>query len=246
MNPITFFEPLLGQSLLYPGQNEIYRGQCVQSVMMWIKANGITPPIYPSAADYYTNGVSGYTKIPAGQPIKLGDIVVWRKDFPPSGGNGHIDVASADGSLSSFSAYDSNWYPPLKLAHILHTGNNNNYIAGYLRKEEDMITQAFEHELAKLSTGSYPGAGYNSAFVGTSNWDGMMAFWQGQSNKSDKAFEDTLAQMQTGSKPGKDYNYQFNGVPVGGAKLIVDFWSKQPKPATNLKTYDGPELFVKL
>lgn len=143
MTPNQFFTPLNNQSLLYPGQNPIYTGQCVQSVMMWLKATGTEPPVYPSAYLYYDRGITGYTKIPAGQTILEGDIVVWRKDFPPSLGNGHIDVASANGALNGFSAWDSNW-KPLILSHILHNGNYNNYIAGYLRR--NMATNSLTKE----------------------------------------------------------------------------------------------------
>lgn len=143
MNPNDFFIPLEGQSLLYPGQNEIYRGQCVQSVMLWLKATGTEPPIYSSAYLYYVNGIPGYEQVPVGQPIKAGDIVVWRKDFPPSGGNGHIDVATGDGTINSFTAWDSNWYPPLQLKPITHNQQiYNQYIAGYLRKGGSMAADS--------------------------------------------------------------------------------------------------------
>lgn len=175
MTPDQFFTPLLGQSLLYPGQSEIYRGQCVQSVLLWLKATGTNPPIYPSAADYFTNGIKGYTKIQPGQPILNGDIVVWGKSFPPSGGNGHIDVASSVGNLNSFSAYDSNW-APLKLAHILHTGNNNNYIAGYLRKEETMSPQDVTNLFSALTGGEAAPADLISRVTAKSGKDALYAF----------------------------------------------------------------------
>lgn len=140
MTPTSFFAPKMGQSLLMPGVSEVYRGQCVMSVGLWVQALGLKFPTYPSAYLYYQNGIPGYTKIPAGQPIQEADIIVWREDFPPAifkgVGNGHIDVADAPGTLHSFTAYDSNWSPPLKLNRILHTGNDNNYIAGYLRRSE--------------------------------------------------------------------------------------------------------------
>lgn len=142
MTPDSFFTSLLGQSLLYPGIDEKFRGQCVQSVEMWIKALGVIPPKYPSAYMYYTNGVPGFTKVPRGEPIKNGDIIVWGANYPPAiingVGNGHIDVACADGTINDFWAYDSNW-KPLVLAKIHHSGSDNNYIIGYLRKEDEML-----------------------------------------------------------------------------------------------------------
>jgi hypothetical protein len=111
----------------------------VQSVGLYVQALGLNFPTYGSAYLYYQNGIEGYERVPEGQPIKEGDIIVWRADFPPSRGSGHIDVASADGSFGDFTAWDQNWYPPLKLNHIRHNDNNNNYIFGYLRRN-DMST----------------------------------------------------------------------------------------------------------
>lgn len=134
MTPDQFFSPLAGQSLLLGGQPEKYRGQCVQSVGLYVQSLGINFPAYEEAYLYWDNGIPGYTHVGAGNPIKQGDLIVWRSDFPASPGAGHIDVASQDATLASFYAWDSNWSPPLKLERIWHSGNNNNYIAGYLRR----------------------------------------------------------------------------------------------------------------
>lgn len=136
MSPDSYFTPLKGQSLLIPGQNENVRGQCVQSAGLWIMQQGLKLPAYTYAYMYWDNGVSGMDKIPAGQPIRQGDTVIWGKNFPSSPGAGHIDTASADGTLQDFWAWDSNWgSPSLKLNKIHHTGTANNYIVGYLRKK---------------------------------------------------------------------------------------------------------------
>lgn len=132
MTPDYFFTPLKGQSLLYPGSDEEYRGQCTQSARLWIKQEGVNPPAYGSAYLFYDNGVPGFTKIPRGQPIKTGDLVVYSKAF---GGNGHIDVASSDGTITDYWGWDSNWNPLLKLNKVHHNGSDNQYIVGYLRKE---------------------------------------------------------------------------------------------------------------
>lgn len=137
MTPSEYFDPLLGQSLYYPGEQR-YKGECPQTVLLFLAATGTTPPIYPFAYQYYEDGIPGYTQIPAGPAIQDGDIIVWGSDFPPSGGDGHIDVATGDGTIEDFWGYDSNWTPPLTLSKIHHVGPNNNYIVGYLRKEEDM------------------------------------------------------------------------------------------------------------
>lgn len=106
----------------------------MQSVGLYVQQLGINFPAYEEAYLYYENGIPGYTKVGAGNPIKQGDLVVWSRYFPASPGAGHIDVAAQDGTLASFVAWDSNWYPPLKLAKLSHLGNNNNYIVGYLRR----------------------------------------------------------------------------------------------------------------
>lgn len=147
MKPAQYFEPKLGQSLLYPGQAQKYLGQCVQSVMLWLAATGTTPPAYPSAFMYYLAGIPGYTKIPAGPAIQDADIIVWGSDFPPSNGNGHIDVATGDGTLKDFWAYDSNWQPPLKLSKIHHNGSDNRFIIGYLRKTKEGDTMPEDYLL---------------------------------------------------------------------------------------------------
>lgn len=143
MSPDAFFTPLVGQSLLIPGQDERFRGQCPQPVGLYVQALGLVFPANGNAYLYWDNGIPGYEKIAAGNPIKEGDIIVWRKDFPPSNGSGHIDVAAQDGTIANFVAWDSNWYPPLKLAKLSHLGNNNNYIAGYLRRiGDEMVDDA--------------------------------------------------------------------------------------------------------
>lgn len=139
MTPDAFFSPLNGQSLLLPGQSEDFRGQCVQSVGLWVQTLGLKFPAYPFAYLYYQNGIPGYNKIARGAAIKEGDIVIWGPDFPSSPEAGHIDVASSDGTIDSFWAWDSNWSPPLKLNKIHHTGTSNTYIIGYLRKQGDTM-----------------------------------------------------------------------------------------------------------
>lgn len=173
MTPDTYFAPLKNQSLLYPGQSQVYRGQCVQSVMLWLKATGTEPPVYPSAYQYFQRGIPGYTKIPAGQPIKAEDIVVWRPDFPPAitggVGNGHIDVAAQDGTAQDFWAWESNWSPPLRLNRIRHNGPDNSYIFGYLRKEENMLDEEAANLLAdtlRYNPGVGADPGFKSSFIG--------------------------------------------------------------------------------
>lgn len=158
MTPNDFFSPLEGQSLLIPGEPEADRGQCVQSVGLYVASLGIKFPAYPYAYLYY-NGIPGYQQVGAGNPILEGDIVVWRSDFPPSKGAGHIDVVAQNGTLANFVAWDSNWVP-LKLAKVSHFGNDNNYIAGYLRRiGGDMpLTPGQIDKLIKMSLNREPTA----------------------------------------------------------------------------------------
>lgn len=148
MTPDSYFSPLQGQSLLYPGQSESLRGQCVQSVMMWLKETGTEPPIYPSAYQYFDKGIPGYTKMNA-DLIQEDDIIVYSKNFPPAGGNGHIDVAAQDGTRTDYWGWDSNW-TPLKLERIHHNGSDNQYIVGILRKENMGLTH---DQVAKICVG---------------------------------------------------------------------------------------------
>lgn len=220
MSPNAFFGPLDGQSLLIPGQSEIYRGQCVQSVGLYVANLDIAFPAYPQAYMYYQRGIPGYVQVSAGNPIKQGDIIVWRADFPASPGAGHIDVAAQDGTLANFVAWDSNWYPPLKLAKLSHLGNNNNYIAGYLRREEEVMTEdgvryGYLAITRKLTTDK--DAGYTEADV--KYWTGRDSteFTKNLWGQSDYHYGVALAeitqleaQLAAGSvvlKPGK---YQVN------------------------------------
>jgi len=154
ITPDQYFTPLKGQSLLYPGQAEKYRGQCVQSVKLWYtEVTGLPAPSHELAYQYYDAGIPGYTKIPAGGPIKTGDIIVWSKYFPASPGAGHIDVAATDGTVNDFYAWDSNWSPPLKLSKIHHNGHDNNYIVGYLRKNEGEEVKATRQDIINAYNG---------------------------------------------------------------------------------------------
>lgn len=171
MSPNDFFSPLEGQSLLIPGQDERFRGQCPQPVGLYVQALGLTFPAYIDAYLYWDKGIPGYTKVQVGNPIKEGDIIVWRADFPPSLGSGHMDVAAQDGTLANFVAWDSNWYPPLKLAKLSHLGNNNNYIAGYLRRQgaDMVVSQSVAEKIVtyfyRLGTGNYPTPGQAEYWV---------------------------------------------------------------------------------
>lgn len=109
--------------LLYPGQSEEYRGQCVQSVMIKIKdVDGIEPPVYPDAKDYWFNGIPGYSIVANPQP---GDIAVYNgHDFFPEG---HIAVVSD----SNGQVFEQNADPDGSPMHFYNRATT--YLLGYLR-----------------------------------------------------------------------------------------------------------------
>src|ERR1700733_4310528 len=82
-----FINKYNGQQTLYPGQGEDLRGQCVQLVMLYMKeVQGVEPPVYPNAQDYWNN-IPGYSSV---SPAQAGDIAVYSgHDAYPEG---HIAV----------------------------------------------------------------------------------------------------------------------------------------------------------
>lgn len=94
------------------------------------------------------------------------------------------------------------------------------------------ITKEMEMSEAYKATGSYPGTNYNYQFVGTTDYNGMLSFWQGQMTLIAAADEKRVAEGATGipNVIGKDYNSQFVGKPtVSHYSKMTDFWNKQPK-----------------
>lgn len=135
-----------GQALLIPGGGADNNGQCAQWADTVLHDVYGLPYVYtPAALDWWQNFGSfpqlaaNFEQIPAGQPIKAGDFIFY--DARVGAPEGHVDVASRDGQLSDFWAYDSNWggsayrnadgYPVLHEQH--HNDKYNNYIVGYIR-----------------------------------------------------------------------------------------------------------------
>lgn len=116
--------------LLYPGQSEVYRGQCVQSVMIKIKnVDGIEPPVYPNAKDYWFNGIPGYSVVT--DDLQPGDIAVYNGHggFP----EGHIAVVSPRPP----EVFEQNADPDGSPMHFFTRANT--YLLGHLRlKGADM------------------------------------------------------------------------------------------------------------
>ncbi len=241
MTANQFFSPLLGQSLLYPGQNEIYRGQCVQPVMMWIKANGVEPPVYPNAYQYYTRGVPGYDKV-SGE-IQEGDIIVFSSNLPGSDGSGHICVASGDAVPQDFMSYDSNWGPGKKLRQIRHMGSEDSDILGYLRREGYDMATFNEGDRQNFNVSFFgEDQGKFRSEIGMEFKVAMYSIVQGQefnnetrvnagdANNLNSALGTTNAQTTVGAVwKLAVYDYILKNLPSGSGKF---------------KPYSGPQLFV--
>lgn len=122
-----------GTKYLYPGQNAIYTGQCVQSVMIKISAvDGQTPPVYPDAKDYWFNGIPGYSVVTDPQ---RGDIAVYdgHGDFP----EGHIAVVADNGQV-----FEQNADPDGSPMHF--AVRPTTYLLGYLRYNGDIMPSTEE------------------------------------------------------------------------------------------------------
>lgn len=120
MTLVDFINQNTGKKLLYPGQNPIYTGECVQLVMLYMKqVQGVEPPVYPNAKDYWRS-IPGYTQESSPQP---GDIAVYdgHGAFP----EGHIAVY-VDGEV-----FEQNADPDGSPAHLFKRANT--YLLGYLR-----------------------------------------------------------------------------------------------------------------
>lgn len=138
-----------GESILIPAGGKGNNGQCAQAADSYMKEVFGLPYIYtPAALDWWTKApalglTENFNKIPAGQPVLAGDYVIY--DQRVGAREGHIDMASRDGTVKDFWAYDSNWggdafkkngYPVLHEVH--HNDAYNNYIVGYLRRKDKM------------------------------------------------------------------------------------------------------------
>lgn len=99
-----------------------------------------------------------------------------------------------------------------------------------LKEEEIVITKEQEQVCAIMATGSLPGSGYNYRFTGTTDLDGMLTFWAGQSSKLTPQIEKTVAKIATGSEYGKDYNSKYQGKYLSdtpNVQAMLDFWLTQ-------------------
>lgn len=148
MTPSQWYDQNEGKSILIPGGGSGNNGQCEQAVDSFIHDVFGLPYTYtPNAIDFWNNYNSlptlnqYFDQIPAGQPLKEDDILVY--DQRVGSPSGHVDINRDDApNLSIYTAYDSNWgnvndpttgYPVLHT--VLHNDKYNNYVLGYLRRK---------------------------------------------------------------------------------------------------------------
>lgn len=247
------FQANQGTAILVPGGGAGNNGQCAQWADLVLHDVYGLPYIYtPGAIDWWQKadalGLTQYfDKIPAGEPIKKGDFLIY--DARVGSAFCHIDVASADGTIDNFSAYDSNWnakvfhdangYPTLH--ELQHTGVYNTYILGYLRLKgaTDMIATA--NDLKYLYLGVYaqdvPDANLaTDGFVGTdlgaatmqvldyANKNGF-AYWQYKPNA-----EKQIADLTTALATANDALKKAQQAPVPAPTPLPPTPTPQPAP----------------
>lgn len=135
MTPQTLLDTYAGQSLLYAPsrERESLRGQCVQPVCFFVVANGL-PVLWRDASEWWYSGLypEAYDRIPnsATATPQPGDLIIWDRNLPNSGGAGHIAVCLKPlPGTGTFISVDSNWGGKTVRA-VTH---NYSYVIGWLR-----------------------------------------------------------------------------------------------------------------
>lgn len=109
-------------------------GQCVQLVAFYVRDVLALPVIWADAAEWWYSGQFSdrYDRIPntAAAIPQRGDIIVWDRNLPNSGGAGHVAVCLTPyPGTGTFMSFDSNWGG--KYCH--QVTHNYNYVVGWLR-----------------------------------------------------------------------------------------------------------------
>jgi hypothetical protein len=135
MSPQQFLNKYAGQSLLWAPSpaREYLRGQCVQSVCFYVVANN-KPVLWMDASEWWYSGAlpEHYERIAntTSAVPQTGDIIVWDRNLPNSGGAGHIAVCLYPlPGTGTFVSVDQNWGG--KTVHAVT--HNYNYVVGWLR-----------------------------------------------------------------------------------------------------------------
>ena len=131
----TFVTNETGKKHLIPGQAEIYRGQCVQLIGIYLlDVFNQTLPAHPNAKDYWAYGIPDWVKVTAPQD---GDIAIYRgHDVYPEG---HIAI------VYHGEVFEENADPDGAPAHLF--SRSSTYLLGYLRKEGTSVTNQELHDL---------------------------------------------------------------------------------------------------
>jgi len=115
-----------GTKVLFAGQSESLRGQCVQLVEDYaVKVLGVKLPIIGQAKNYWT-AIPGFTQQSSPQ---AGDIAVYNGHGIYT--DGHIAIFAGNGQV-----FEQNADPDGSPAHLFARANT--YLLGYLRKDTVM------------------------------------------------------------------------------------------------------------
>lgn len=247
-----FLNSQVGQSV--NAKSGIYRGQCVSLIKALLEFLGVPEPYKGrgnaiTVNDYLLNeGVAkdgrGWLTVVVNRSMgRIFENGVWNN-------YGHIWI-----DLQDEANYEQNGARAL-----FTTKNTRPYSQGqqfvnldkYIKDNDEMpITKESEMSEAYKATGSYPGSNYSYPFVGTSDWDAMLTFWQGQmrliTRESERALADRLASLKAGrtitNYIGKDYNSPFVGRPeVYYQKAMEDQWIEYINGDTNLSPGNAKPL----
>lgn len=135
----------------YNGKETNYDGaygvQCVDLIKAYFeKVFGIPQNSFGNGHAYYDNFETSkyanvrkhFTRIEysSGMNPQKGDVVVWSGKL--NGGDGHVAIASGEGTTTYFYSYDQNW-EEIACTKVKHL--NYNYVSGFLRpKDQSKIT----------------------------------------------------------------------------------------------------------
>lgn len=133
MNYSQFVSKYNGKGVDWDGQ---FGNQCVDLVAQYVKEVYGAEPIYANAADWWA-GFTGqvaqkFTKVangPTNVP-KQGDIMIYSKDLPGSGGYGHIEIFDKKTGPGRYQSFSQNWGG--QYAHMVEHTDNYKYVLGWL------------------------------------------------------------------------------------------------------------------
>lgn len=132
MNLQQFKDKYLGKQVEYHSYSAGAENQCVDLANQYIvEVLGLTPIIGTNAKDFkdrFNNDEFDWIPNTPDAIIRKGDIPVWNGRV--GGGAGHIAIALADGTLTSFTSLDQNWSK--KELVTVETHNYSN-VSGWLR-----------------------------------------------------------------------------------------------------------------